>query len=235
MADTDEASVAYAREASTATEAVQKDADALASVLNDVGFSQEAGQLEEFRAKFREYRALDRTILDLAVENTNLKAQRLSFGDASKAADAFRDAVNEAAPANAARDLWQVRALAATAVAGVREIQVLQAPHIAEADDAAMTTLEKRMSTAEAGARRALNELGGLAQPASRPAIAAARAQLDRFMQVNAEIVRLSRQNTNVVSLALSLNQKRVLTAACEASLQTLRESLARRSFAGTR
>jgi len=35
--------------------------------------------------------------------------------------------------------------------------------------------------------------------------------------------------------LALSLNQKRALTATCEASLQTLRESLDKRSFAGTR
>jgi len=235
MADTDEASAAYAREASTATDAVQKKADALGAVLNEFGFSLEAGELEDFRAKLAEYRALDRTILDLAVENTNLKAQRLSFGKARTAADAFRDAVTAVAPANQARDLWRVRALGATAVASVREIQALQAPHIAEADEAAMSSLEKQMAAAEAGARRALRDLNGLAQPGSRPQLAAATAQLDRFMQLNAEIVTLSRRNTNVRSLALSLNQKRVMTANCEASLQTVRESLAKRSFAGTR
>ncbi len=235
MADTDEASAAYAREARTATDAVQKKADALGAVLNEFGFSQEAGQLEDFRTKLAEYRALDRTILDLAVENTNLKAQRLSFGEARTAADAFRDAVTAVVPANQARDLWRVRALGATAVASVREIQALQAPHIAEADEAAMRSLEKQMAAAEAGAWRALSDLDGLARPGSRPQLAAATAQLSRFMQLNAEIVALSRRNTNVRSLALSLNQKRALTATCEASLQTLRESLDKRSFAGTR
>ena len=58
-----------------------------------LGYSAEARLLEEFGSRFAEYRALDETILGLAVENTNLKAQRLSFGPAQEAADAFRDAL----------------------------------------------------------------------------------------------------------------------------------------------
>ena len=54
-------------------------------------------------------------------------------------------------------------------------------------------------------------------------------------MKVNAEIVGLSRRNTNVKSLAMSLGQKRMLTAACEESLRALQEALATRGFAGTR
>jgi hypothetical protein len=34
---------------------------------------------EEFTQRFAEFRGLDRNIIDLAVENTNLKAQQLSF------------------------------------------------------------------------------------------------------------------------------------------------------------
>jgi len=235
MADTDEASDTYARESRDATESVQKTADALASVLNEFGFSEEVNQLADFRAQFTEYRTLDRSILDLAVENTNLKAQRLAFGGAREAADALQDALEAVAPQEPARDVWHVTALAAMAVARVREIQALQAPHIAEADDAAMTALEKRMAAAEGSARKALEGLSGLARPASRPRLAEAKAALDRFMQINAQIITLSRRNSNVRSLALSLNQKRVLTAACEDRLHTLRDSLARRSFAGTR
>ena len=235
MADTDEASVAYAREANEAVKAVQKNADALASVLKEFEFSPEETQLQEFRTKFDEYRLLDRTILDLAVENTNLKAQRLSFGDARKAADAFRNALDTVTTTSPARDLWRVKALAATAVADVREIQALQAPHIAEADDAAMTALETQITTAANEARRALDDLNEVTPPASRSELAAARTEFDRFMQLNAQIVALSRRNTNVRSLALSLNQKRVVTATCEAGLQSLRDLLARRSFAGTR
>jgi hypothetical protein len=49
-------------------------------------------------SRFAEYRVLDRKILDLAVENTNLKAQRLALGPAQEAADAFRDALKAARP-----------------------------------------------------------------------------------------------------------------------------------------
>jgi hypothetical protein len=120
-------------------------------------------------------------------------------------------------------------------VADVREIQVLQAPHIAESDDAAMTRMEKRMAAAEAAARGALAMLGSLVRPASRPPLVAATAALDRFMGLNAQIIALSRRNTNVRSLALSLGQKRMLTAACEDSLRALQDALAKRGFSATR
>lgn len=235
MADTDEASVAFAGEAELAKELLQKDVDVLRPLLQDLGYSEETRLLEEFGSRFSEYRALDRTILDLAVENTNLKAQRLSFGPAQDAADSFRDAVAAVVPSDTARDAWRVKALVATAVVTVREIQVLQAPHIADADDAAMTRIEKRMATSEADARRALEMLAPLVHPASRPRLAAATAALDRFMSLNAQILALSRRNTNVRSLALSLDQKGKLTGACEERLRALRSALAQRGFTGTR
>jgi hypothetical protein len=149
---------------------------------------------------------------DLAVENSNLKAQRLSFGPAPEAADTFRDALAAVVPAVAANDRFHVEALVSTAVATVREIQVLQAPHIADADEAVMTRMEKRMATSETAARTALQTL----TPSSprRPQLAAASAALDRFMDLNSQIIALSRRNTNVRSLALSLDQKRTITVA---------------------
>jgi hypothetical protein len=235
MADTDEASVEFAREAEQAKEAAQKDADALAPILQGLGYAEESRLLEQFGRAFVEYRALDRTILELAVLNTNLKAQRLSFGPAQEAADAFRDALEGVAPSSETMNAWRVKALVATAVARVREIQVLQAPHIAEADHAVMTRLEKRMATAEAGARSTLEALAPLVNASSKSRLASATAALDRFMSQNAQILELSQHNTNVRSLALSLNQKRKLTGACEDSLRALREALAKRGFTGTR
>lgn len=234
MADTDDTSVAFAREAGQATEAVQMDADALAPMLQALGFSDETRLLEEFRSQFAEYRALDQSILELAVENTNLKAQRLSFGPAQQEADAVRDsleAVAPLAPANASR----VEALVATAVAAVRDIQVQQGPHIAESDEAAMTRMESRMDASAADARSALTLLASLAGPGSQPKVTAATAALDRFTALSAQIVALSRRNSNVRSLALSLGQKRMLTAACEGSLLALHDALAKRGFTATR
>ena len=59
--------------------AVQRDIDALKPILQGLSYSAETDLLQVFVSQYAEYRALDRRILDLAVENTNLKAQRLSF------------------------------------------------------------------------------------------------------------------------------------------------------------
>ncbi len=241
MADTDAASTAFAGEAAQATQVVQKDVEAMAPILKDLGYSDETRLLEEFGRRFAEYRALDETILGLAVENTNLKAQRLSFGSAREAADAFKKALDAVAPpalagaAAPAGSPWRVQALAATAVASVREIQALQAPHIAEPDDVPMTEIEKRMATAASGAERALETLDGLVPAAIQPQLNAARGALARFMGINAEIIGLSRRNSNVRSLALSLGQKRTLTARCEETLHALQDALGKRDFGGTR
>jgi hypothetical protein len=235
MADTDETSVTFAHEAEQATQAVQREADTLRPILEELRYSQEAGLLEEFGRRFAEYRSLDGSILELAVENTNLKAQRLSFGPAQEAADAIRDSLDGVTAFAPAPVSLRVQALVATAIAAVREIQVLQAPHIAESDDVAMSRLEKRMATSEAGARRALETLASLISPASRSQFASATAALDRFMGLNAQIITLSRRNSNVRSLALSLGQKRTLTAACADSLRALRDALAKRGFSATR
>jgi hypothetical protein len=235
MADTDEASAAFAHEAEQATQGLQRDAGALEPILRGLGYSEEIRLLQEFVGRFAKYRALDRSILELAVENTNLKAQRLSFGPAQAAADGLRDALDPLTHSVAANDSGRVRTLAVTVVAAVREIQVLQAPHIAEPDDAAMTRMEKQMMSSEAEARSALGALASLVEPSSRPQLAAATTALDRFVGINTQIIALSRRNTNVRSLALSLGQKRTLTAACEDSLRALQDTLAKRVFPGTR
>ena len=234
MADTDEASIAFAREAEQAKEKVQIDMDALKPLLEGLNYSNEGRLLQEFVNGFTEYCELDRRILDLAVENTNLKAQRLSFGPAQEAADSFRDSLTSVAPLVPA-DKWRVQALVATAVATVREIQVLQAPHIADADEAVMTRMEKSMATSEAAARNALKALSSLVEPRFQARIVVATAALDRFMAVNQEIISLSRRNTNVRSLALSLNQKGKVIPKCENVLYALRDALSKRGFTGTR
>ena len=130
-------------------------------------------------------------------------------------------------PSAPAKDTWRVKALIASAVAAVREIQALQAPHIADAEDSAMAGLEQRMAAAEAAARKDLATLQILVAPAARSHVGDATTALDRFMGLNAQIVALSRRNTNVRSLALSLDQKRKLIGPCEETLRALRDSRA--------
>jgi len=235
MADTDEASVSFARDAETAAMRVSQNVDTLTPLLGDLGYTDEKRLLDEFRSRYTEFRSLDRDILALAVENTNVKAQRLSFGAAFEAADAFQDALRAFAIAATGAQAAEVKELAATAVGALREIQALQAPHIAESDEAAMTRLEKRAADAESVARASLAKLQTLSKPAGVADLARATAALDRFAATNSEIVTLSRRNSNVRSLALSLGAKRTKSAACEDSLRALQEALSKRGFTGTK
>ncbi len=235
MAVTDEASIAFANQAEETKKQLQADIDALRPVLRDLDYADETRLLDEFVTAFTQYRDLDRRILDLAVENTNLKAQRLSFGESQQAADAFARALNAIVPAVRAADTWKVRALVSGAVADLRAIQVAQAPHIAEADDAVMTRIEQQMKISEAAVRTGLDSLRPLAPASTQPQIAEADAAFDRFMSLNAQIVDLSRRNTNVRSLMLTLNEKGKATNACEESLRALQDALSKRRLGGSR
>jgi hypothetical protein len=235
MADTDEASAAAADEARQARQVVERDTEALRAILESLSYRDDVRHLEAFGARFEDYRHLDDEILPLAVENTNVKAQRLSFGPAREAADAFHTSIDAAVRAGAAKSTCCAEAAAARARTALLEIQVMHAPHIAEADDAAMTRMESQMTASASAARRALEELRAALPAATAPQVATAAATLDRFMAIHAEIIALSRRNTDVRSLALSLGRKRLVTAECEAHLQALEDALAKHEFTATR
>ena len=222
MADTDEASALAADEARRAREIVERDLEQLGAALHTLGYTEDDRALEVFRARFVEYRTLDDETLSLAVENSNLKAQRLSFGPSQEAAQTFSAAVEAAARAKGG---CGGEALGHRARAALLEIQVLQAPHIAESDAGAMTRIEARMKDLERAARTALDDLK------APDAVAA----LDRFTKINDEIIALSRRNSNVRSLALSLGRKRMVTAECEDTLRALEQALAKHEFSATR
>jgi len=235
MADTDEASSAAAREAEQATQAAERDVKALEPLLQSLAYRDEISLLETFKGRFAEYRKLDADILPLAVENTNIKAQRLSFGPGREAANLFRQSLDAAAKTGPVKNNAYADALVARAGAAVLEIEVVEARHIAESNEAAMSRMEAEMAASESAARKAAGSLKGLLPPAAAPQLAAATAALDKFMAVNAEIVSLSRRNSNVRSLALSLGRKRTVTAEADDTLRALEDSLATHDFKATR
>jgi hypothetical protein len=235
MSDTDAASASAADDARRARRLVEQDIEALQPLLVSLRYSDDQRLLDGFKARFAAYRRLDDEILPLAVENTNLKAQRLSFGDAQQAAGAFRAAIEATAGSSRDTNSQRAEALAARALVSLLDIQVLQAPHIAESDAAAMTRMEGQMAASEAAARKAIAGLRAALPDDPGGQLAAALAALDRFTAINREIVTLSRRNSNVRSLALSLGEKRVATSACDDQLRTLETALAKHEFAATR
>jgi hypothetical protein len=233
MADTDEASVAFAHEAEEQTQAAQRELVRLDGIVRSRGYADETTPLKAFRDAFEKSRTLDREVLGLAVENTNLKAQRLSFGPAHEAANMLRAALDAIANSVPTSDAFRAKALATSTLSAIREIEVLQGPHIAASEDATMTDLERQMASLETEARGALRELASL--HVEQPAATAANNALTRFMAINAQLVALSRRNSNVRSLQLSLGKKRTLAGVCEDSLHALSDQLAKRDTTATR
>jgi hypothetical protein len=227
----DEEAKAAAKDAEHNLATIDQEIDTLAVNVRSLGYDEESRTLEAFKAKFAEYRTLEVDILTLAVENTNLKAQRLAFGDGGDAADAAIAALDRVAADNKAPN---VRALAAAAARGVRDIQVLEPRHIAEADDTSMDRMEAAMTNAALKVRENLKALR-LAANGSVGDVDEALAAFDRFMMAHDEVVLLSRRNSNVRSVAATLGRSRVLAAECEDLLHALEEALVAHQFKATR
>jgi hypothetical protein len=234
MADSDGLSTAAADEARRARQTIAERTATLEGHVRALGDPDDLQHLQQFQASFVEYARLDYEILGLAVENTNAKAQRLSFGAARETADEFNAALDDAIKRAARVDPWRTEAVAATARLNVLRILVLQAPHIAEADAAAMTAMEQEMAAAAQGARVAFEELRSTMGNAG-PQLETAATALDRFEAINKEILTLSRRNSEVESLALSLGRKRVVAAAGQDRLRALQQALEQHAFNATR
>jgi hypothetical protein len=232
MAETDEASLAFADESKRASEAVEAHFKELSRLIGMHPAADESKLLQEFEAAWDQVRKIDQVILDLAVQNTNLKAFRLSFGKGREAVARFEDALTALT-----RDVTDARLIRAAAEALSAELKILtlHAPHIVSPDDAEMNRIEQVIHAKEEVVQRSLAILAGLASADQQPYVNEAVEADHEFTAVTATVMEWSRQNTNVNSLNISLDRKQKATALCEAALNQLHEAFARQAFKATR
>ena len=124
-----------AREAEQATQAVLRDVEQLPRGAHVDGLFRGArlvGRFANVCARIPEARR--REFFRSPSRTPTLKAQRLSFGPAREAVDAFRAALDGVTSRHQQALHADLERLRRRAVADVLEIQVLHAPHIAEAD-----------------------------------------------------------------------------------------------------
>jgi hypothetical protein len=219
LATTDEESQAFALE----SRHFAAEIDRLRARLHDLvaadARKDEIDELAAFDATWSELEGVDARLLELAVANTNLKAARLSAKEGSAALDRFVDAVE--AMERASSDPVRLRALASASRSGLR-IQSLLLAHIPSADPGEMTALEARMQALGESVDRVLADAREKEPKApSSEADDASRAWVD-YRRILAEVVRLSRQNTNVISFDVSVHEKRRATRACLDALDGL-------------
>jgi hypothetical protein len=236
MAETDEESQTFADQSLKASDLVERDRREIGRLVDKDHSDQELKLVQEFDGCWADFRKTDRVLLDFAVQNTNLKATRLSFGPAAEAVNRFENALNRLIsnnPTNQADD--RIPKLACRALTAGLKIHYLQAPHIAAADDRQMDKIEAAINQHRQEINESLGTLKALVPPGKQEAFQEAKSAFHELMKVTAQLIDLSRQNTNIKSFELSLGRKRKISAQCGEILVSLEEAVKAREFKATR
>jgi hypothetical protein len=235
LATTDRDSQAFADQARSASANVEQERRELGGLLTTGGTQIERDLLAQFTAAFAQFQRIDDDLLALAVKNTNVKAYSLAFGPADNALDEMNAALARLVATNAdSPEEKTVMRLAFGAEVGALRIQTLLSPHIAEEDDKKMDEFEALMAAQDTQVRKSLDGLAALPKLRRDPDLATATERYAAFSNIRTQILALSRENTNVRSLSISLNQKRKAMRACEATLGALQEAILAEPIAGT-
>jgi len=234
LAITDQDSQTFADQARAADAEVERERQELGTLLARGGTQREKDLATQFSRAFGDLQRIDDEVLRLAVQNTNLKAYALAFGPAADAlAEMDASLARVVARHAGSPDAKRVVLLASGARIGVLRIQTLLAPHIAEESDAKMDRLEASMAREATEVRKDLDALAALPALKGDADLAAAAASFARYGEVRARILALSRENTNVRSLSLSLDQKRKAMILCLDALNALRQAILEEPIAG--
>ncbi len=236
MALTDEESREFADQSLAASAVVEQNQKQLNSLIEAAPMQDERNLLIEFNNCWTRLRKLDQVILELAVENTNLKAASLSREKGAEAMQRFEHALNDVIKSySGTPNEGRVARLIFHAITAGLKIHNLHSLHIAEASDEKMDQIETQMKTEENEASKSLDELAGIVDEKSRHVLLQAKTAFSEFMEVTAKVVKLSRQNSNIKSLELSLGKKRKVTAQCDEILAAFQEAVQSRTFKATR
>jgi hypothetical protein len=236
MAITDEESHVFAKQSRESADAVERDYHELKSLIDAAKIDNEMKLLKEFSDNWNHLQTIDRELLSLAVENTNIKAANLSYTAAAQAITRFEQLLSELMDMPTSVDeQTQAAKSAYEAVTAAFMIYSLEAPHINEARDKKMDELENLMDMNEKKVRHALHDLSRITARQGRVTSNDALSAFMKFMEVHREVLRLSRMNTNIKSLELSLGRKRKVAVQCEEILNSIQDAVQDRSFKATR
>ena len=223
LATTDEESLEMARESRRLTGTIDGRLGDLRARVEADDRPAVTERFAAFVARWEELKSVDARLLALAVANTNLKAMRLSARDGLDAVERFGVGLEDMERASS--DPQARRLLSAASIAALRE-QTLLLLHVPSADDGEMTRLEKRMRDLAASVDRALAALRADGEVPSGALDTAVEAWAEH-RRIAAEVVKLSRENTNVRSFDVSVHEKRTAMRACLDALAALRDAVA--------
>jgi len=229
LAVTDEKSNALA----LASEADAKQGDTTLAELRDLvradGKESEKTTLEAFEADWTRLKEIDKRLLVLAVQNSNLKAAALLSREGRESTIAFSDTLEVAA--KGVSDPETLRTIAKCQVSGLRSLSLLLL-HVPSEDDAEMSRYEELIEQRNAEVERGLDELRTRALLPSAVLDEATR-HWSSLKEVEKRALKLSRENSNVTSRQMSLDEKEKAAESTLAALDRF-ESAVQSSIKGS-
>jgi len=220
MAITDKESEDFAKQSLKAADDTERELHELDSLT---GSGDETKLLGEFHNCWKDFREIDKELLDFAMQNTNLKASALSYTKGTEFIRRFEQLIM-----NLAENSDDVRIIKPVyqAMTALLKIHDLEYPHINESDDKQMNEIEAVMKDQENQVRISMKSLSDSITDERRASLDEALAVFAEFMKVNAEVIRPSRLNTNIRSAELSMGRKRKTVARCEEILTSMQEAV---------
>ena len=236
LAITDEASKMYADQARSASNKVEAARRDLAAIIQQAGTSKEQETVAEFNSCWTEFRTLDEEILELATQNSNLKAQKLSSTEFYREVAAFEKSLRTLIRQNMRDNQASfISVHSYESIIAILQLFALHKEHIEEPDDQEMDRIESKMKDYLDTAEKNLHALRSLPALRGSAELVNAESAYKRIVVINAEVVRLSRLNTNIKSSALSLGKKRLISAKCQEILGALQDTIESHRFKATR
>ncbi len=227
LSASEQTSKSYIESASIEIAAFEQNRSELAKLVPKRNVEVESMLSNRVDETFLEFQSISDKISNLALQSSNRKAYALAFGpalellhsmdsDLAKVTDSQADS-----PSPTSFDI--LKKISNARLSGYR-IQVLLMPHIAEPSNGKMDELEKKIADEDQVIQQCLVSLGSTLGESA--VIAKVETQYAEFKKIKSEIIRLSRENSDLRSVALALNEKRKAMLACQDALSNLEKAI---------
>jgi hypothetical protein len=227
LAITDEASATFAAKARQATDHVESSRKEFDAIIHQENFPPETNKINEFNVCWSQYKKLDETILGLAVQNTNIKAQRISAAQGIQILEEFEGHLKNLIHRNShGNQCNNISMLSYEALTASLKVFALHKPHIEAADDQEMDKIEQSIKSYDESASKAMGAIQTISGLADDKDLKAAETVYQQFMKMTGEVLQLSRMNTNIKSAELSLGKMRLISSQCQEILDNLQKEV---------
>jgi methyl-accepting chemotaxis protein len=241
IATTDEATQAAMTSAGKALGEVEKSLNELTDLYaKDPNVSaEERNALSVIPKLWEDFKANDKALLDLASQNTNVKATNLSNGKEKAIVDSvvttmvglierWKTEFNALAAGSEAtgKILAEKTSIANDTVISLMKLHRSQSIHISAATEDVMDQIEKESGEIEQGVTAALDKLTYLGDANDKTSIESVKTACGEFSSLAKQIFELSRKNTNVKSADISLGAQREVTVKISEQLNNLEKGL---------